>query len=98
LASRAPPGGRMVPRLCFPIQVWRQPILPVRMPEGARLVEVRVDGRRAEARARPPSEVDLPVPVASGPPSEGRPASPEHFFEIVYVVEEASWPVLARIG
>jgi hypothetical protein len=96
LLTRAEPGGRLVHLYTFEVRDWPQPTLPLRLPPGARLAALRVDGRDATGSLPHPvatadgDEVALPVPAGAGKPDI-------HYFEVLYVTEQAPWRLWARL-
>jgi hypothetical protein len=77
---------------CFHIDNWKQQTLPVRLPAGADLLAVRVDGRwipppRTGLLSDGTREVDLPIPA-------GRAA---HVVELAYNREAPAWTLWGRL-
>ncbi len=85
LTSAVETGGRLVHLFRFHASGWNQPILPLRLPGGSRLLSVAVDGRWVE-HVPPPQEeeggvrVELPVPA----PRDGASGGASRRYEVVY--------------
>src|SRR5439155_246941 len=69
LLTRVEPKGRLVHRFAFEVRGWSQPTLPLRLPAGARLAAVYVDGREVTSLPFDPASNDpvvvLPVPASA---------------------------------
>jgi hypothetical protein len=75
LLTRVDPHGRLVQLYTFSVSSWTQSTLPLRLPVGARLVALRIDGRDATAQATVAESaegsnqgptIEIPVPGSRG--------------------------------
>jgi hypothetical protein len=108
LLTRVEPKGRLIHRFTFEVRGWAQPTLPLRLPAGARLAAVHVDGREVPSLPLDPESSDpvvvLPVPASPGDKRtrwKGEKEtedlfSPAHSFEVVYVTERRGCGLWAR--
>jgi hypothetical protein len=96
LTTAAEPDGRLLHLFRFQAWGWREPSLPLRLPPGARLLSVKVDGLWAEHVPRAEDEggprIDLPVPGLPG----GADAPPRRY-EVVYATDGPGRGLLARL-
>lgn len=94
LTTTVEPDGRLLHLFRFQAWGWRPPSLPLRLPAGARVLSVKVDGAWVERL--PPGEeedgalrVDLPVPERG----DGTAEAPLRRYEVVYATDgPAGWP------
>jgi len=92
LTSFVDPDGRLFHQYRLQISNWRQRTFPVRLPNGARLLAARIDGRwltysHLESLNSEPEMVVLPV-------TSGRAV---HRFEIIYSISVSSWKIWTRV-
>lgn len=69
LTTEILPPDRLVHRFEFQVRSWRQATLPIRLPDGARLIAARADGRwagRFPPSAAADGAVEVPVPAGDG--------------------------------
>jgi hypothetical protein len=96
LTTAAEPDGRLLHLFRFQAWGWREPSLPVRLPAGARLLSVKVDGLWVENVPRVEEEgglrVDLPVPGRAGETGE-----PPRRYEIIYATDGRGRLLWARL-
>jgi hypothetical protein len=97
LTTAAEPAGRLLHLFRFQAWGWREPSLPVRLPAGARLLSVKVDGLWVEHVPRVEDEgglrVDLPVPARAGETGE----APPRRYEIIYATDGPGRRLWARL-
>jgi hypothetical protein len=89
LLTRVDPDGRLVQLYTFSISNWSQSTLPLRLPIGAQLVALRIDGRDATPQAsvtdsadesRQGPIIEIPVPGSRSPSGAA-----VHQFAVLYV-------------
>jgi hypothetical protein len=84
--------GRLIHRYRFQLWQWRQRLLPVRLPAGARPVAAQADGRWV-AQLQPGTSADgvtvIDLPVVGG--------AGLHQFEIVYAMDGPAWKLWTRL-
>jgi len=97
LTTGVEPDGRLVHLFRFQAWGWTAPSLPLRLPAGACLLSVKVDGRWVERV--PPIQgedgglrVDLPAPA----PSDGTPGRAPRRYEVVYTTASSAGVLWAR--
>jgi hypothetical protein len=92
LTTYAGPDGPLLLHYRFRVENWPQRALPLQLPDGARLLRARVDGRwlaqlPPDAGGAGRAPVGLPVPV--GPA--------RHHFEVVYALDRPGWSLWTRL-
>jgi hypothetical protein len=91
LVTTAGTEGRLVSSFRFRARQWPQRTLPVRLPEGATPLAVRVDGRTLTQLPPPPPDGDarsLELPA---------PAGPGHRYEVTYEARRPAWRAWALL-
>jgi hypothetical protein len=84
LTTAVEPDGRLLHLFRFQLGGWREPSLPLRLPAGARVLSLKINGQWID-RLPPAAEedgtlrVDLPVPDRNGLGDE-----PQRRYEVVY--------------
>lgn len=94
LTSYAEPTGRVLHHYRFELSNWKQRTLPLRLPVGAKLLGVRLDGRSV-AQVPPAREAEegllIELPAAGGPAVGDTP----HRYEVVCAVDGPRWRLWA---
>jgi hypothetical protein len=92
LMTYAGPDGPLLLHYRFQVDHWPQRALPLQLPDGARLLRARVDGRwlaQLPPDAAAPGHVPIDLPVPVGPA--------RHLCEVVYALESPGWSLWARL-
>jgi hypothetical protein len=96
LTTAAEPTGRLLHLFRFQVRGWHEPSLLLRLPAGARLLSVKVDGLWVEKVPRVEEDgglrIDLPVPGRAGAPEGAR-----HSYEIIYATDGSGRGLWARL-
>jgi hypothetical protein len=88
LTTYVQPDDRLRHHFSFQVSAWQQPLLPLRLPVGARILAVRLNGRWLSPAVQTALGGDRSAAVTLLPVPAGPHA---HRFEVLYEMEGAAW-------